>query len=120
RCKAENPGGKRFCGDCGGPLDPTLTAVSQLVDSSVKEQIQSILSERYKDQKLVEIETTQAVAARLSEWTKLFGFFIGIPVAVLLLILAVLGIKSYSDFVAQIGKLQSEATAELKTAQTKL
>jgi len=117
RCKSESPDGKRFCGECGAPLDSTLVATSHLVDASVKTQIQSILAERYKDQKLVELETTQAIAARFSEWAKLLGFFLGIPVAVLLLILAALGIKTYTDFVAQIGKVQADVATALKAAQ---
>jgi hypothetical protein len=117
RCKAGNPDGKRFCGDCGAPLDPTLVVASQLVDTSVQGQIQSILAERYKDQKLLELETTQAIAARLLEWAKLLGFFVGIPVAVLLLILAALGIKTYSDFVAQVNKAQTDITTNLRAAQ---
>jgi len=117
RCKSESPDGKRFCSECGAPLDLTLVATSQLVDASVRTQIQSILAERYKDQKLVELETTQAIAARFSEWAKLLGFFIGIPVAVLLLILAALGIKTYSDFVAQIGKVQADVATAFSSGQ---
>jgi hypothetical protein len=117
RCKAENPDGKRFCGDCGGPLEPALLAINQFIGTSLRDQVKSILNENYKDQKLVDLETTQAIASRFSEWAKLLGFFIGIPVAILLLILAALGIKTYTDFLVQVGKTQQDVTAQLKTAQ---
>jgi len=117
RCHATNPDGKRFCSDCGAPLDQTLAVASQMVDASVRAQVQSILTEHYKDQKMVELETTQAIAVRFSEWGKLLGFFLGIPVAVLLLTLAALGIKTYSDFVGQIRKAQTDVATALKSAQ---
>ena len=117
RCKAGNPAGKRFCGDCGAPLDPALAAASQFMETSLHDRVKAILTENYKDQKLVEVETTQAIASRFSEWAKLLGFFVGIPVAVLLLVLAALGIKTYSDFVSQVGKVQQDVTVQLNTAQ---
>ena len=79
RCEAANPDGKKFCGECGEALDPALSAVKQFIDVSVRSQILSTVAERYKDQKLLEVETTQAIATRFSEWAKLLGFFIGIP-----------------------------------------
>jgi hypothetical protein len=117
RCKAGNPDGKRFCGDCGSPLDPALLAANQFIETSVRSQVQSILNENYKDQKLVEMETTQAIASRFSEWAKLLGFFVGIPVALLLLVLAAFGIKTYSDFEGQVGKAQQDVTAQLRAAE---
>ena len=114
-CKAQNPESKRFCGDCGGPLDHGL------VGESLREQVQNIIREHYKDQRIVDVETTQAIASRLVDWAKLFGFFIGIPIATLLLIVGALGIKTYSDFKAQVGKAQesivSDFTAKVDATQ---
>src|SRR5689334_20854541 len=106
RCNAPNPLEKKFCGDCGAHLDPTFGAIKEIVGSTLREQVEGIITERYKDQKVVELETTQAIASRLSEWAKLFGFFVGIPIAVLILILAILGIRTYTDFSNQVDKAQ--------------
>jgi len=61
-------------------------------------RVQAVLREELKDRKLVEIEITEAIVTRLSSWAKLLGFFVGVPLAALALILAVLGIRNYSDF----------------------
>ncbi|HET9269200.1 MAG TPA: hypothetical protein VFO31_13590 [Vicinamibacterales bacterium] len=77
------------------------------------------LTARLKDQKLVEMETAQAVVARIGEWTKLFGFFVAFPLGILVIVLTVLGFRQYSDlvrtvqsskqdFLKQVGEIQSQ------------
>ncbi len=66
-------------------------------ESSLHQQIQTTLKKQLQDQKVVEIETTEAIATRLSNWAKLLGFFVGIPLALLGLVLGFLGIKTYDD-----------------------
>jgi hypothetical protein len=117
RCKAPNPDGKRFCGDCGAPLESAVTAAKGLVGTELRDQVNEIIREHYKDQKILEIETAQAIASRLLDWAKLLGFFIGIPVAVLLLILGVLGISKYSDFSEKVDKAQVDVGTKLADAQ---
>jgi hypothetical protein len=114
-CKAENPDGKKFCGDCGGPLG--AAAAKPPFNPALRDQVQEIIEQHYKDQKVVEIETTQAIASRLLDWAKLFGFFVGIPAAILLLILGLLGIKTYSDFSGQIDQAKKDVTLQLNAAQ---
>ena len=92
-CKAANPEGKKYCGDCGAALD--LSAVAKDADESA---VQQQIRVQAKDQKLVEVELIEAVVNRLSNWAKLFGFFVGIPVALFLALLGLLGYKTYSDF----------------------
>lgn len=117
RCKAQNADGQKFCGDCGGPLDPAIGAIKELMNSTLRDQVHEIIEQHYKDQKVVEIETTQAIVSRLSDWAKLFAFFVGIPIGLLLLILGVLGIKTYTDFSKQVDKAKTDATAQLAKAQ---
>jgi hypothetical protein len=88
------------------------------MDSTLVEQVHAIIKEHYRDQKVVELETTQAIASRLSDWAKLFGFFVGIPIAALLLILGALGIKTYSDFSSQVAKTQKDVSKDLEDART--
>jgi hypothetical protein len=94
-CGASGPEGKRFCGDCGEPqpTDPVSLSTAELSG-----RVRGLLREELKDRKLVEIEITEAIVTRLSSWAKLLGFFVGLPLAVLALVLAVLGIRNYSDF----------------------
>ena len=104
----ENLAGKRFCGDCGSLLqDISITAV-------VEREAGRIVDARLKDQKLVEVEVTQAIVSRLSEWAKLFGFFVGIPVAILLIVLGFLGVRTYADFLSQVKTAREEALKPLQ------
>jgi uncharacterized membrane-anchored protein YhcB (DUF1043 family) len=118
RCKTENADGQKFCGNCGGPLDPTISAVKELLTTTLRSQVNDIIEQHYKDQRVVEIETTQAIATRLSDWAKLFAFFVGIPIGLLLLILGALGIKTYTDFSNQVEKAKTDVTTQLTAAQT--
>jgi hypothetical protein len=120
RCKAESADGKKFCGECGNPLDATTPAFKELASppsplspasAALRDQVHEIIEQHYKDQKVVEIETTQAIATRLLEWAKLLAFFVGIPITVLLLILGVFGIKTYNDFSTQVDKAKADVAA---------
>jgi hypothetical protein len=73
-------------------------------ESNLRQQIQTALKEQFKDQKVVEIETAEAIATRVSNWTKLLGFFVGIPVAFLVFVLGFLGIKTYDDLRTYVQK----------------
>jgi uncharacterized protein YoxC len=62
---------------------------------------------------MVELEITQAIATRLTEWAKLLGYFVVVPLAVFALILGLLGWHTFSD----VEKTFSHATAEVQKAQ---
>jgi hypothetical protein len=98
RCHAQNPNDKRFCGDCGGPLDPAYVAIKELMGPTLREQMREIVAAELKDQKILEVETVEAIVTKLSDWAKLLAFFVGIPVTILLLLLGLLGFRTYSDF----------------------
>src|SRR5438445_3268790 len=110
-CHAVNPDGQKFCGQCGAPLV-----------FSLRDQVHGILKELTKDQKLLEIEAAQQVVSRPSDWAKLFGLVVGVPLAVLAVVLAILGIKTYGDFAGSVDtakkdaiqKMQAEATAKVQ------
>jgi hypothetical protein len=112
-CTTSNADNAKFCSECGNALDRTINLSRELVRSQVRE----IIAERYKDQKVVEIETTQAIADRFLGWSKLLAFVAGIPIALLFLILSILGIKTYTDFSTQVDKARADVTAELASAQ---
>ena len=109
-CKSENPDAKQFCGDCGSLLQSTALA------AAVRQEVARALDARLKDQKIVEIETTQSIVSRLSDWAKLFGWFVAIPLAILLGVLGALGIRTYSDFTSSVSQAEKEALKNLSSA----
>ncbi|HYM79223.1 MAG TPA: hypothetical protein VE377_24825 [Candidatus Dormibacteraeota bacterium] len=84
--------------------------------AAVRQEVARALEARLKDQKIVEVETTQAIVARLSDWARLFGYFVAIPLAILLGVLGALGIRTYSDFTSRVGQAEKDALASLSTA----
>ena len=52
---------------------------------------------RTADQRFVEIDTTERVVKRLMTWAKAFAFFVGIPLAIILLGIAFYAGKSFKD-----------------------
>lgn len=50
-----------------------------------------------RDQRFLEVDTTEKVVARLMNWATLFAFFIGIPVAIILVGLAIYAGKGFKD-----------------------
>src|SRR5947207_7219653 len=109
-CKSQNPEGKKFCGECGSSLSDNL------IDAAVQREIERAVRERLKDQKVVEIEASQAVISRLSDWAKLFGICIAVPLALLGVVLSVMGIRTYSDFSSRVNQAREEALNGLHEA----
>ncbi len=113
RCNTPSPEGKNYCADCGTPLNPSLVYVEAFVKSQIKESLDA----RFKDQSLVEIETSQAVVERIFGWSKLFAYFIAIPVAVLLVGFSVAGITKYEDFKALVRGAEEQIKPRLEQAK---
>lgn len=116
-CRSANPEDKKYCGDCGAPLYPASDALREVLATDIQRRIETTLREQFKDQKLVEVETSQAIATRLSDWAKLLAFFVGIPVALLILLLGVMGVKTYSDFTSKVDLAQERVSKDLEEAQ---
>jgi hypothetical protein len=113
-CNSPNSDGKKYCSDCGTPLDPQM----QRLEIFVKAQVEKAIQEKFKDQKLVDVETSQAIAERLHGWGKLFGFFVALPVAILLIVLSIGGIERYSDFKSMIGGIEQQVKPKLEQAKS--
>ena len=107
-CKANNPEGKRYCGDCGNFLDPNISPIKSYLDVNLRSLVEAILADKLKDQRVVETEIAEAVVTKMSNWAKLLGFFVGIPLGLIVFLLGFLGIKSYVD----LNKLVSAAREE--------
>jgi hypothetical protein len=115
-CKRQNQPDSKFCVECGTLLAPIQWPAGEF-RAYLRREIVDTVHDEFKDQKTVEIETTQAIAERLAGWAKLLWAFVGIPVGVLLFVIAFLGVKSYSDFSSKVAQAQSEVTKRLERAK---
>jgi len=81
----------------------------------VRSQIRECLQEQFKDQKVIEVEMTEAIAERFQKWGKWFL----IPVTILYtLIGAALGLLGVTDFV-RVHHAANEAVQQADTAKNK-
>jgi hypothetical protein len=100
--------------------------MERFLDERLTERVRAVLKENFADQKALEIETSELIAARAIKWAKTLGYFVGIPIAVAAFIitlgasvLGIIGLRTWSD----IGAAQKEltiATAGLASARSQL
>jgi hypothetical protein len=102
KCKIMNPEGKRFCGDCGSALIP--------IDEEFRKNVEAIVRDQLRDQKMVEIETADAVLLRLKTWAKPFIYALGILAAVL----GLLGFRTLKDATDTLKNAQQKALVALQ------
>lgn len=107
-CKSSNPDDKKFCGDCG----TQVRVDANLSEGELRKRIKAVISEELKDQNVVEVEVTERIVDRVSTWARLLGYFAGIPLALLLLVLGGVGVKKYSD----LWQLADAAESKIKPA----
>jgi hypothetical protein len=96
-CNAPNSESQSFCGSCGANLHQARQAA--LVSSI--------------DTKKIELDISEAIALRFEKWLKLFGFFIGIPLAIFVLFVTFMGIRTLNDLENKVNLL-SDAEEKLK------
>jgi len=61
-------------------------------------QFDSLASQaKGREQKVLELETSELIVNRLMSWAKLFAFFVGIPTVLFLVVIALLVGKSWKD-----------------------
>jgi hypothetical protein len=80
-------------------------------------RIAEVVISRMKDAKVVEIETAQAIAERLFSWAKSFAILIGIPLALLAVVLSLLGINNWADFNHRIAQGKNDIDARIEAAK---
>ena len=113
-CNSPSAEGKKYCADCGTPLDPQ----AKHLETFVKTQVEESIKERFKDQKLVDIETSQAIAERLHGWAKLFAFFVGVPLGLFIIWLSIAGIEKYSDFKKLAASVEEQVKPKIEQAKS--
>src|SRR5262249_54868221 len=87
----------RYCRGCGLKLPQDANEVGAYVEALLPKKIDEALASRFKDQKVVEIETSEQIADRAMKWMKLAGFFLGVPLALIAGLISFLGYKTYAD-----------------------
>jgi hypothetical protein len=97
QCHAACTAADRFCRSCGTYLREDAQAIDAYLAKVVPERIDAALAVRFRDQKIVEVETAEKLAARAMGWLKVVGFFVGLPILVCSAVLSFLGIKTFSD-----------------------
>jgi hypothetical protein len=97
QCATENVAEARFCCACGAPISTEWKAIERILDDRLPNKIRDALKANFADQKALEIETSELVAERTLKWAKTFGFFVGIPLAIVTILLGFIGIKTWSD-----------------------
>jgi hypothetical protein len=83
---------------------------------SLDARINAAIDARTKDSKLVEFEVSEAIAERLIKWAQWFGLAVGIPMAILALMLTVLGVRSYRDVRRRLADARLEAERRMAEA----
>src|SRR5262245_7644997 len=91
KCKSTNPSDKKFCGDCGTPLDPTIGAINAYLDANLTSRLDEVIKTRFREQQVIEIELAAKVAEKVSGWTKLFAILVGLPLTIMGAYLAFVG-----------------------------
>jgi hypothetical protein len=78
--------------------------------------VNALIDARVKDSKLVEFETSQAIADRLIKWAQWFALAVGAPLAILALVLTLFGVRSYADFRDRLQKAREAIDAQMRKA----
>jgi len=87
----------RFCRSCGLEQNVDAAAVGSAIARILPGRVDAALKERLREQKVVEVETAELLAERAMKWLKTLGFFLGIPVLLVVAIFSFVGIKAWSD-----------------------
>ena len=88
-----------------------------LISAGLDAHVAEAVAARIKDAKVVEIETAQAIAERLIGWAKSAAIVMGVPLALLAVVLTILGISTWSDFNNRIAEGKKEVERQLETAR---
>lgn len=98
---------------------PDLNAEREVAPpNEIETIVERALGARLKDSKTVEIEIAQAIAERLMGWGKTFALLVGVPLALLAVVLTVLGIRSWNDFNTSVEQGKKEIEARLLATTT--
>jgi hypothetical protein len=110
-CSEPTTPNKNFCPNCGAP---------QLPSAQLKELVEEIIKSHFQDQKYVALETSVAAADTLTNWLKTFLYWAAIPLGLIALLLAIIGISSFHDFKSKIGEAETRVEGSAQDASAKV
>ncbi|MDX6695022.1 MAG: hypothetical protein QOF02_2625 [Blastocatellia bacterium] len=99
---------------------PIAAGQDAATDTNIQQRVQAVLDEKYKDQKMVELETSEAVVVKVMDWAKTFGLVLGLPLAVLGVLLGLLGIKTVADIRTLATNARQEFDKTIETGKAEL
>jgi hypothetical protein len=99
------------------PARSDTAAARAALAAEVRHAVDQAIADRLKDSRVVDLETSEAIASRLSGWAKLFAFFIGIPLAALAATLGFLGVRTYKDFVTRVAATRDDVLKRLEQSR---
>jgi hypothetical protein len=112
---------QNFCSHCGARTQGATVELLNIQIADLAAQIGELKEARKgTEQRFLEVDTAEKVVARVMTWAKAFGFFAGIPILIVVIILSILAGKSYksfSDIIAQ-GKSSVENMLEKARADS--
>jgi hypothetical protein len=97
RCGTDVGRADRFCRNCGLERREDASTIEAYLSQIVPGRVDAALKERFKEQKIVEVETAELLAERAMKWLRAFGFFLGIPAVLFAAAFSFFGLKTYSD-----------------------
>jgi hypothetical protein len=83
---------------------------------SLDSMISNAVAARIKDARVVEIETTQAIAERILAWAKSAAIVATIPLALLAAVLGILGFSKWTDFSEKINAASADFNKKIDAA----
>ena len=113
-CHAEVRQHDQYCASCGARLGSQRHVVEKYLEELLPGRVDALLKDRFKDQNVVAVETSELVATRAIGWLKILGFLIGIPAACVVGLITFVGIKNYADL-ERIENQLSDPAAHLST-----
>lgn len=102
-----------FCGDCGFPLAPGIT----YLEEKFEQQVEKSISARFKDQRLVALETSDIVLNRITTHAKIYLWLAGGLFALILAGITILGWKKYEDFSVLVQDAETQVRPKLDAAK---
>ena len=115
RCSEAIEKGEKFCSNCGNATTPLTVELLSGQLAALSAQIEEYRADRRaQQQNYVELDTAEKIVTRVMSWAKLFGFFVGVPLGLVLVVLSLWAGKSIKDLhdIARAGQASVQATLE--------
>jgi cell division protein FtsB len=113
-CKSEIQQGQLYCPHCGLKVEPVSVEDLERRLRLAEERIETTLQSRGQEQRFLELDTAARVVTTVRRWTSLFVFFVGVPVAILLIIGSVIVGRKLSNLndVVEVGRKAVDTTLQ--------